>query len=184
MALLALHALVWAAFLGARLAGRAPRRIDAASATSEHRAGRSVLIWHGLAFAVLYAGIWQAALTHRHAALPFSGTIVIAAGLGLMLWALRSFHSWRLDPRIDHGHQLATVGPFRLMRHPIYCGIDLLALGSVLWQPTILVWIGFVALAVTGDFRARTEERLLHCAFGETYADYCRKTRRFVPGIY
>jgi protein-S-isoprenylcysteine O-methyltransferase Ste14 len=184
MALLALHALVWAAFVVTRLAGRAPRRDGAASATSEHRAGSTVLIWHGLAFVPLYAGIWRAALSNREPALPFSGAVVILAGMGLMLWTLRSFHSWRLNPRIDHGHQLATEGPFRLMRHPIYCGLDLLALGSVLWQPTLLDWIGFVAVAVTGDLRARTEEKLLLRAFGDAYADYCRKTPRIIPGIY
>ncbi len=50
-----------------------------------------------------------------------------------MVWALDYFRSWRFRAKLDEGHQLATGGPFRLLRHPIYMGLNLLALGSAFW---------------------------------------------------
>jgi protein-S-isoprenylcysteine O-methyltransferase Ste14 len=63
-------------------------------------------------------------------------------------------------------------------------GLNLLALGSAIWAPTWTLWIAAVLMAVGGDLRARAEERILERAFGSTYRDYCRRTPRFVPGIY
>jgi protein-S-isoprenylcysteine O-methyltransferase Ste14 len=34
------------------------------------------------------------------------------------------------------------------------------------------------------DLRGRAEERILDEAFGDSYRDYCRRTPRFVPGLY
>jgi protein-S-isoprenylcysteine O-methyltransferase Ste14 len=39
-------------------------------------------------------------------------------------------------------------------------------------------------MVLGSDLRARAEERLLTGTFGETYATYCRRTARFVPGLY
>jgi protein-S-isoprenylcysteine O-methyltransferase Ste14 len=62
--------------------------------------------------------------------------------------------------------------------------LNLFALGTALWIPTLTVWLGFVCIVVGGDLRARTEEKLLHRNFGEQYAKYCSRTRRFVPLVY
>jgi protein-S-isoprenylcysteine O-methyltransferase Ste14 len=42
--------------------------------------------------------------------------------------------------------------------------------------------VALVALA--GDLRARTEERLLHDTFGASYDRYRRQAWRFLPGVY
>jgi protein-S-isoprenylcysteine O-methyltransferase Ste14 len=101
-----------------------------------------------------------------------------------MVWALVYFRSWRFRARLDEGHQLATGGPFGLVRHPIYLGLNLLALGTGLWVPTPLVWLGFVLMLLGSDFRGRAEEKLLAKSFGDLYGSYARRTRRFVPGLY
>ena len=82
------------------------------------------------------------------------------------------------------GHELPTGGIFAWVRHPIYLSIDLLALGSAVWAPTWLTWLGFVCIAWGGDLRARGEERVLRRGFGAAYTDYCARTARFVPGVY
>ena len=94
------------------------------------------------------------------------------------------FHSWLFRAKLDQGHQLATKGPFRLLRHPIYMGLNLLSPGTAIWVPTVTVWIGFVLMVVASDLRARSEESLLAHAFGSTYTDYCAHTRRFIPRLY
>ena len=43
--------------------------------------------------------------------------------------------------QLDSEQQLATVGPFRCLRNPIYMGLNLLALGSDIWAPGAMLWI-------------------------------------------
>ena len=71
-----------------------------------------------------------------------------------------------------------------MVRHPIYMGLNLLALGTAVWAPTAIVWVGFLLMVVGSDLRARAEEALLTKAFGPSYREYMTRTRRFVPGIY
>jgi protein-S-isoprenylcysteine O-methyltransferase Ste14 len=140
------------------------------------------------AFAVLYFGVGQAVfgtgVPHFVLGQRVLGASIILGGGGLMYWARVSFASWRFRAELDAGHQLATGGPFRFVRHPLYAGMDLLALGTAIWIPTVIVWIGFVLMVLGGDLRARAEEPLLEQAFGEAYREYRRSTYRFLPGIY
>jgi protein-S-isoprenylcysteine O-methyltransferase Ste14 len=140
------------------------------------------------AFAILYFGVGQAVFGSGVPRFVLGqrvlGAGVILAGGGLMYWARVSFASWRFRAELDARHQLATGGPFRFVRHPLYAGMDLLALGSAIWIPTVIVWIGFVLMVLGGDLRARAEEPLLERAFGDAYREYRRGTYRFLPGIY
>lgn len=149
---------------------------------------RALLAFHTVAFAVMYFGLGNAIIPNR---VPFwftgqrvAGTLVIASGAGLMSWARAYFRSWRFRAKLDADHELATGGPFALVRHPIYGGLNLLALGSAIWVPTIPLWIAVVVMVIGSDLRGRAEERLLEGAFGQRYRDYCRKTKRFIPRIY
>ncbi|HXO27247.1 MAG TPA: AcvB/VirJ family lysyl-phosphatidylglycerol hydrolase [Thermoanaerobaculia bacterium] len=149
------------------------------------------MVLHVLAMGVLYVGLARAVLAPPAAADPPLLTPQRMAGGGLMLaatalaaWTLAVFRSWRLAARIEHGHELCTAGPFRRVRHPIYLAMDLLALGTWWWAPTAAVGLGVVLVALAGDLRARTEERLLHDTFGSTYDRYRRQAWRFLPGVY
>jgi protein-S-isoprenylcysteine O-methyltransferase Ste14 len=186
------HGVFWGSFgITRRLVKARPE--DASSAPVARREqtarfSRALLALHPFAFFVLYFGVANAVLPNRVPAwFPgqrIVGTLVIGLGAALMSWALVFFRSWRFRAKLGEGHQLATEGPFRLLRHPIYMGMNLLALGTALWSPTLIVWAGFVLVALGSDLRARGEERLLHAAFGPVYAGYCRRTKRFLPGVY
>jgi protein-S-isoprenylcysteine O-methyltransferase Ste14 len=149
---------------------------------------RALLAFHGLAFGVMYFGICNAVIPGRvptwFPGQRLAATLVIAGGAALMASALVYFRSWRFRATLEKGHQLATGGPFRIVRHPIYMGLNLLALGTALWVPTAIVWAAAVLMAVGSDLRARAEETLLEQAFGPTYREYRARTSRFVPGIY
>ena len=79
--------------------------------------------------------------------------------------------------------QLVTTGVYRLVRHPLYLGEEIAAIGVVmqffsLWTALILaVQIGFQLR------RMRNEEVILTAIFPE-YLAYCKKTARIFPGIY
>jgi protein-S-isoprenylcysteine O-methyltransferase Ste14 len=196
--LYALHLLFWAAFVVTRLLvgrraaaaapapGEADAHVVAEVRTAPH--SRALLALHTVAFALVYFGIGNAVLAGRvpelFAGQRIVGALVIAVGGAIACWAVASCASWRFRAQLAPGHQLATGGPFRLVRHPIYLGLDLLALGSALWAPTPVLWFAFVLMVVGGDLRARAEEKLLAASFGDAYDDYCRRTRRFLPGIY
>jgi protein-S-isoprenylcysteine O-methyltransferase Ste14 len=150
---------------------------------------RALLVLHMVAFAVFYYGIGRTVFVRGNPSLLFApqrllgGAVMVAAG-ALLVSALRVFESWRLLARIEEGHRLCRRGPFRLVRHPIYVSMDLLALGTVLWVPRPVVLAGAILIALAGDLRARTEERLLARVFGDEYRDYCRTTARAIPGLY
>jgi protein-S-isoprenylcysteine O-methyltransferase Ste14 len=143
------------------------------------RHSRALVAFHGVAFFVMYFGM-ALAVFGRRVPIWFDGqrvvgTVVIAIGWILGMSAMFYFRSWRFRATLDQGHQLATGGPFRLVRHPIY---------MALWAPTPILWIAFLLMAIGSDLRARAEERILEDAFGEQYRDYCRRTSRFLPYVY
>ncbi len=77
---------------------------------------------------------------------------------------------------------LVVAGPYRLVRHPLYSGVDGLTFGigllvvrpwALLGALTLALWF----LLVLAPF----EERELVALFGAPYQEYMRRTRRFVP---
>jgi protein-S-isoprenylcysteine O-methyltransferase Ste14 len=76
---------------------------------------------------------------------------------------------------------LVEVGIYRYIRHPLYASLLLLAWGTVLKDLSVgsvlLVAVTTAALFAT----AILEERENVETFGGEYADYMRRTRRFIP---
>jgi protein-S-isoprenylcysteine O-methyltransferase Ste14 len=111
--------------------------------------------------------------------LASSGSVVAIAGAALVLRSRGALGAaWSLVPRADHATGLVTNGPYSRVRHPIYLGLSLLAIGQAVafgsWPAFAIVLLG---IAPTFAWRAHTEEKLLSRTFGEGYADYKRRTR-------
>jgi protein-S-isoprenylcysteine O-methyltransferase Ste14 len=85
-------------------------------------------------------------------------------------------------PTADQGTGLVTTGPYRLVRHPIYLGLALLAMGEALafgsWPALMIV---LSAIVPTFAWRARAEEKLLSRTFGERYAVYRQRSKMIIP---
>ena len=190
------HGVFWGAFVITRLIARASLREKQDGAADVQRVekedssphSRLLVGVHAVGFFILYMGVGDAVFGGHPAVLfdsqVLAGALLLGCGLVLSCWALLYFRSWRLRASLSVGHELATGGPFRFLRHPIYMALNLFALGTALWIPTLTVWLGFVCIVVGSDLRARAEETLLHRNFGEQYAQYCSRTRRFVPLVY
>jgi protein-S-isoprenylcysteine O-methyltransferase Ste14 len=194
--LYAVHVALWSSFGVAWLFLRNPgfnsekTGSEPVSAPQEYTApfSRSVLGFHLFGFAVLYFGIANAVVPGRMR-IQFPGQrglgiFIIAVGAALIAWAVASFHSWRFRAKLDQGHQLATSGAFQLLRHPIYAGVNAIALGSAIWAPTVVTWSAVLLIVLGSELRARSEEAVLRQAFGSRYVDYCGRTKRFIPGFY
>jgi protein-S-isoprenylcysteine O-methyltransferase Ste14 len=113
------------------------------------------------------------------------GSLLFFPGLAFTLWGRLAlgknyFVSTGFGAQLFADHQLVTRGPYAIVRHPMYTGIFLAALGSLLiyctWT-TLLFACFSPALAV----RARREETALAAEFGEQWADYCRRVPPFFP---
>ncbi len=191
-AIYAVHGAFWASFgITQRVVGAgrsAPADAPAAAAETTAPYSRAVLAVHFVAFGLMYMGIGSAVFSDQvprwWSGQRLAGALIIAGGAGIMSWSLLYFRSWRFRAKLDAGHQLATGGPYAWVRHPIYVGLDLLALGTAFWIPNLLVVVGAVVMLIGSDLRGRAEERALATAFGARYREYCDRTRRFLPGVY
>ena len=110
-------------------------------------------------------------------------------GAGIAVWCLRlSLRAWRRMGRqwrmaVAPGEktELVTTGPFARVRHPIYALSMLLMLCTLAVVPTLpLLLIAAVHITLM-LLKAHNEERVLKGVHGAAYADYCRRTGRFVP---
>ena len=183
------HGLFYGAFLLRLL--NAPKAAAAPAAGRGHsaEAPRLLVTLHALAFGVVYFGIGRAVYSPWPEPFLFPqqqavGAVVIVLGTLLVAWTMLVFRSWRLEARIETGHELCTTGPFGLVRHPIYLAMDLLATGSFLWLPTPIILAGAMLSALAADLRARREEALLKRAFAGAYRAYAARVKRFLPGLY
>jgi protein-S-isoprenylcysteine O-methyltransferase Ste14 len=105
-------------------------------------------------------------------------------GLLLVIWGIRSLGpAMTALPEPRAGAPIATAGPYRRIRHPVYTGVVALGFGVSLARQTAAGLLLTAALALLFDAKARYEERLL--ADDPVYAAYRATTpRRFLPRIY
>ena len=116
---------------------------------------------------------------------PVIGALLVAAGLGFAVWArMHLAGNWSGTVTVKQDHELVRSGPYALVRHPIYTGLLLAAVGTVV---AIDRWSALVALALMAAAFLRKiviEERFMADAFGPAYAAYSRTTPRLVPYLW
>jgi len=150
-------------------------------------AGRMLLIG-GLVLAYWVARNRQL-LGARHLWTPTLATewlaaAVVALGLGVTLWARFTLgRNWSGSVTLKQDHELIERGPYRYVRHPIYTGILLMALGTAMLQAwtTQFVFCGILLLGLW--FKLRAEEQLLTRHFPEAYPRYRERVRALIPFV-
>jgi len=113
------------------------------------------------------------------------GSIVAVAGAALVLRSRAELGAaWSFVPKAGQETGLMTTGPYSVVRHPIYLGLTLLAMGQALafgsWPAVVIVLSGIVP---TFAWRSRAEEKLLSRTFGERYAAYRQRTQMIIPYV-
>jgi protein-S-isoprenylcysteine O-methyltransferase Ste14 len=114
-----------------------------------------------------------------------SGGALSALGIGLIIWgrlALGAMHnvSSAFGVQLYAGHRLVTSGPYALVRHPMYLGAFVGALGALLVYRTwamVLILAGSVVFVA----RARREEEALAAEFGDAWLAYTRRVPAWIP---
>lgn len=109
--------------------------------------------------------------------------LIVAGGLVLVRASVALGSGLTPFPRPAASAELVETGPYAVVRHPIYSGGLLIALGlSLALSPWALV--PAAALAVVWALKANVEEGFLRERY-PGYAAYCRRTRyRLVPFVY
>jgi protein-S-isoprenylcysteine O-methyltransferase Ste14 len=101
------------------------------------------------------------------------GLAVSAVGEFFQLWCFAALHKEQT---------LATNGPYKVVRNPMYLARFLILLGCLMFLGN---WVVLAVYPILYYFymvnRVRREEVRLQQLLGEPYAEYCRKVSRFVP---
>lgn len=114
--------------------------------------------------------------------LRWAGWLVLAGGVALAVTARVQFARVRTNIyTFDEPGTLVTGGAFRLSRHPMYLGFTLALAGLAWWLGSVgaMLW-ALVFGVITDRWYMRFEERRLHARFGSAYAEYARRTRRWL----
>jgi protein-S-isoprenylcysteine O-methyltransferase Ste14 len=146
-----------------------------------------ICIWLGI-----YVSI-NMAFVARSFVIPWHRTLLFAIGIFLMLVGVAfRWYSIRVlgkyftrQVAIQPGQTVVENGPYRLIRHPSYSGalITIFGLGLALtnWLSLIVVMgITFIGYS----YRVSVEEKTLVNALGESYRQYMKRTKRFIPFLY
>jgi protein-S-isoprenylcysteine O-methyltransferase Ste14 len=109
------------------------------------------------------------------------GVALCLAGLVLLLWSLVSFgQSFRVGIDVERPDQLISTGAFAFSRNPIYVAFASILIGQFLIFPNwiLLVYLG----AATWLFHRQVlrEEEFLKPHYGQEYAEYCQRVRRYL----
>lgn len=111
-----------------------------------------------------------------------AGVIVGASGAALALWCIVSFWVFgRGTPApFDPPRRLVVVGPYRLVRNPMYLGAGLALAGAALFYESGAL-LGYAAAFafVMHLFVVLYEEPTLRATFGAPYVKYCERVRRW-----
>ena len=106
---------------------------------------------------------------------------VTVTGLLIALWARWMLGAnWSANVVFKERHELIEGGPYRFVRHPIYSGVLLMLLGTMLMWGRLTGVIALVVVIAGLSVKASLEERLLLKHFPESYARYRRRVRAAV----
>jgi protein-S-isoprenylcysteine O-methyltransferase Ste14 len=118
--------------------------------------------------------------------LAAGGLLLIVGGGALAIAGvsgLQSADAFSALPRPRDEGRLVETGAYRLVRHPVYGGLILGAIGWSLARGSVTAFVAAAALLVFFDLKRRREEAWLSARF-PSYVAYGARTRRMIPWIY
>ncbi|HET7587351.1 MAG TPA: isoprenylcysteine carboxylmethyltransferase family protein [Gammaproteobacteria bacterium] len=127
---------------------------------------------------------WPAVSTQEFFAsevIAWIGVAFCLTGLSLLLWSLISFgSSFRVGIDADHPDKLVTTGIFAFSRNPIYVAFALILLGQFLIFSNWILLLYLGAAVWLFHRQVLREEAFSRKHYGQEYAAYCRRVRRYV----
>src|SRR5512143_1092543 len=119
-------------------------------------------------------------------ALDVIGLLLTVIGYLLMAWALiclgRRYQLGGNAPR--QTDQLTIVGPYKLVRHPMYSAVLYISLGLACLLQSWAFLAVFVIYLVLLSGLIPVEEEGLQQAYGEPYRTYRHRVKKLIPLVY
>jgi protein-S-isoprenylcysteine O-methyltransferase Ste14 len=118
----------------------------------------------------------------RTYAIGVTGVALTWAGIALALWArwhLGQYWSARITIKEDH--KLIRSGPYARLRHPIYSGLELAAIGSAVAIDRWRCVVGVCLIILGYWIKAKREEAMLMAQFGAEFQEHCRRSGFLFP---
>ncbi len=98
--------------------------------------------------------------------------------------AIHGFYLRRITGSFENTSMMVKPGAYKYIRHPLYCALLLLALGTLFKQISVvslfIVAVAIVFLIIT----AKVEENENKERFGIQYSIYSKTTRMFIPFVF
>lgn len=129
--------------------------------------------------------LWLGPVLALPSGLRIGGALALAAlGAGFDvsgLWMFRKARTTFSPLRPDRSAAVVQTGVYRITRNPMYLGMVLILLGLALYLASPWAFLGPLAFAAyITRFQIVPEERALTERFGEAYAAYCARVRRWL----
>ncbi|HZM25045.1 MAG TPA: isoprenylcysteine carboxylmethyltransferase family protein [Anaerolineales bacterium] len=112
------------------------------------------------------------------------GVLIILASFALHIWSrvhLQHFYAERVE--IQPEHKVIDSGPYALMRHPVITSFFGIAAGLFLINPALTTLAALLYTIWDFVHAAKAEEDLLTKTL-PGYAEYARRTPRFLPRVW
>jgi len=112
------------------------------------------------------------------------GAVLILTSLALHIWSrshLQHFYAERVE--VQPEHKVINSGPYSLMRHPVITSFFGISTGLFLINPALTTLAALLYTIWDFGRAARQEEDLLTQTL-PGYADYARRTPRFLPRVW
>ncbi|MBL8914278.1 MAG: isoprenylcysteine carboxylmethyltransferase family protein [Archangium sp.] len=119
-------------------------------------------------------------------AAQLAGLVFVASGFMLVTWVLANnpFASSQVRIQTERKQAVISSGPYRLVRHPMYLAVVLVALGSGIALGSWWASLSLVPLVAVFIRRTGIEDRMLHDEL-DGYRAYAERVRwRVVPLVY
>jgi len=174
---------LWLVWLGAWL--RTKKTQELAGFGSRLRYGAPVVVAFYLLFGKNLPVRWlELRIIPYHVFIEVLAVTLTALGIAFAIWARFYIgQNWSSAVTIKVGHQLIRTGPYAWVRHPIYSGLLLAMIGTVLALRELRGLLAFVLLWLGFWIKLRMEEEFMRKTFGEEYAEYSRSTGPLIPKL-
>lgn len=114
--------------------------------------------------------------------MPIVGLVVLVVAAIVGGLALRDMgDDVRVHPVPGADIDLHTSGVYSVVRHPMYSGVLLAALGVTLSSGRVLSLLSVVGLVIVLATKSRLEDRLLAQRFGAPFTEYAARVPALVP---
>lgn len=139
----------------------------------------------GLLLAAAMWGLAQIATSSMAVPNPhFAAAVVALVGIGFDIAGVVSFRRAKttVNPlRPERTSSLVSSGVYRITRNPMYVGMLFLLIAWAIFLASPWTLLGPLAFVLyINRFQISPEERVLEGLFGDDFADYKRKVRRWL----